>query len=1376
MPSGKVDLAALPEPRIVATRAARTPQEEILCGLFGELLGAQAVGAEDDFFALGGHSLLAVRLINRVREALGAELDVRDIFRAPTPAGLAGQLGRVGRRARPRPARRELPEALPLSHAQQRLWFLHQVDPSAAYTMATALRLRGAWHPDALRAALLDVVTRQEALRTVYPEVDGRPVQVILDPADAAPAWAESPSTMDGLAAAIEAAAGHVFDLANDRPLRANVLTLTEDDHVLVLVMHHIAGDGWSMGPLLSDLATAYAARLRGEAPDWTALAVRYADYTLWQHEVMGDPANPDSLYAEQLGYWRTQLAELPDQLNLPTDRPRPALPTHAGETHQVTLPPALHAAMTELARAHQVTLFMVLQAAVAALLSKLGAGNDIPLGSVVAGRTDAELDDLVGFFVNTLVLRTDTSGDPTFAELLARVRETDLAALSHQDLPFDQLVESLNPIRSLARHPLFQVMLVLQNLEEGRFELPGLEVDFEPIGHGGAKFDLTMVMSEAVEQGGIHASFEYATDLFDRATIEAFAERLIRLLDAVCREPGRRLGEVELLSAGERRLVLRDWQGAHREFDLSRTVCDLIAEHDPASVAVGPMTYGELNARANQLAHRLRVRPSTVVGVCLDRGPEMVAGMLGILRAGAAYAPLDPTYPQARLAFLIEDTAMPVIVTTRAMAALLPPCAAEMVYLDDIGGEPTTPLPGPLPDGVAYVIHTSGSTGAPKGVVIRHRTLTDMCLDHIERYGITPADRASQVAAQGFDATVWEIWPYLCAGASVHLPDQQTLDDADALLDWIVQTRLTACFLPTPRLELLLDDARLRRASLRWLFTAGDVLRRTLPEPLPYPLMNLYGPTEFTVVASGGEVPVGGKALPPIGRPVANSSALVLDDALRPVPVGVPGELYLAGSGTAAGYLGRHGLSATRFVANPYGPPGGRMYRTGDVVRWLADGQLAFQGRVDHQVKIRGIRIELGEIESVITQHPMVRQAVVVVIGQRLAAYVAASHVDAAELRRFVASKLPDYLVPAALVIVEELPLTLNGKLDRQALPAPEWGAAGQGRAPRTPVERQLTEIFAEALGRSEVSIDDSFFDLGGHSLLATRVISRIRQATGATVSIRTLFAAPTAAQLADQLLSTVDDDPLAVLLPLRTGGRRKPLFCVHPAAGVSWVYSGLLRHLRPDLPLYGLQARGFREPGAGADIAAIVPDYVAQIRSVQPHGPYRLLGWSFGGVVAHAMAAALQAEGETVELLAVLDGYPAKADPSISPLAADDPASLRELLRSVGIDAQPGTRQEFTAIAEGPFAMLGADGIAALPDVFAAHGNAVSTFDSGRVDGDLLFFAATGDEDPGDPQAWRRHVTGNIEVHEIPCRHGDMLQPDPLHQIATVLSRRLP
>ena len=1062
----------------------------------------------------------------------------------------------------------------------------------------------------------------------------------------------------------------------------------------------------------------------------------------------------------------------------------------------------------------------MVLQAAVAALLSRLGAGDDIPLGSVVAGRTDAALDDLVGFFVNTLVLRTDTSGNPTFGELLARVREADLSALSHQELPFDQLVESLRPTRSLARHPLFQVMLVLQNTGggDGAYALGDLDVDFEQIGQGGAKFDLTMVLSEQyAETGapdGIHASFEYASDLFDRGTVTAFADRLIRLLETVTASPAVPVEDVDLLSPVERANVLRDWQGADIDFPLEHTVPDLVAAWaalDPGAPAVASgeevLTYAALDAAANQVANGLvatGVRPGTIVGVCLERGVDMVVGLLGVLKAGAAYVPLDPHYPAARLAFLIEDTAMPVVVTQRALVDLVPPSDATLLCVEDTRSAATAlPAAGASPGGAAYVVHTSGSTGTPKGVIVRHRSLTDMCLDHAERYAITAADRTSQVAAQGFDATVWEIWPYLCAGASVHLPDQATLDDADALLDWIVATDLTTCFLPTPRLEMLIDEPRLARTRLRWLFTAGDVLRRTPPAGLPFTLMNLYGPTEYTVVASGTHVPPAavGKAatatptalatLPPIGRPVANTAMLVLNRALRPVPVGVPGELYLAGSGTAAGYLNRPGLTSTRFVANPYGPAGARMYRTGDIVRWLPDGDVSFVGRVDDQVKIRGIRIELGEIEAAIGRHPAVRQVVVLVCDdpggtKRLVAYVESDGVTAADLRRHAGGGLPDYLIPSVFVVMDALPLTVNGKLDRKALPAPVWGGGAGGRAPRTDTERVITGIFADTLGVTGVSIDDNFFDLGGHSLLATRMISRIRHETGIALSIRQLFTAPTPAALAEHIDTGPDadtgSDALAVLLPLRATGSRPPLFCVHPAAGISWVYSGLLRHLGADQPIYGLQAARFTRPDTpDASIAAMVGDYLAEIRTVQAHGPYHLLGWSFGGVVAHAIAARLRADGEQVAFLSILDGYPAAVDPHADRLTADDPRSLTALLTSLGFPTGDGDvsaeRYDRLARADGsPLAALGDAGIAALPAVFVENGNAMSGFDTGVYDGDVLFFAATGDPgSPPDPAVWHTHVTGALDVHEVACRHGEMLQAAPLDQIGPVLADRL-
>ncbi|MDQ1738774.1 MAG: hypothetical protein QOE53_426, partial [Pseudonocardiales bacterium] len=724
------------------------------------------MSADDNFFALGGHSLLAVRLVNRVRDALGSELDVRDVFLSPTPAGLAGRLDRAAGRTRPPLSAAPRPARIPLSHAQRRMWFLHQLEPSAAYTMATAMRLRGEWHAAAVRAALDDVVGRHEALRTTYPEVDGEPVAHVLP--DARPAWTQTSCRSEAdLARAIERASGHVFDLASEIPVRADVLELDETDHVLVLVLHHIAADGWSMGPLLADLAEAYTARRDGRAPAWEPLPVQYADYTLWKHAMLGDVDDPDSLLATELDYWRTQLAGLPDELALPTDRPRGPNRSGRGHTLYTEIPARLHAAVIELARTRQVTVYMVLQAAVATLLHRMGAGTDIPLGSVVAGRTDAAADDLVGFFANTLVLRTDLSGNPTFAEVLDRVRETDLSALSHQEVQFDQLVEALRPARSLARHPLFQVLLVLQNLGEAELALPGLDTNFEPVGTAAAKFDLTAIVSEMTADdgapAGLQAAFEYATDLFDAATIEALAGRLIRILETVTSDVDAHVGSIDVLSDDERDKVSSQWQGTVLELPTGRCVPDLIAEHArrvPGAPAVvsdaDTLSYAGLDARSNQLANRLvHLAPGTLVGVCLERGPDLVAAMLGILKAGAAYVPLDPNYPAARREFLAADTAMPAIVSRSGLGHLLPPGDAEIVSMDELDSQPpTAPARRPTPNGPAYVIHTSGSTGTPKGVVIDHSSLTDMCLEHARHYGITAADRASQVAAQGFDAT----------------------------------------------------------------------------------------------------------------------------------------------------------------------------------------------------------------------------------------------------------------------------------------------------------------------------------------------------------------------------------------------------------------------------------------------------------------------------------------------------------------------------------------------------------------------------------------------------------------------------------------------
>ncbi|MFD7659194.1 amino acid adenylation domain-containing protein, partial [Actinosynnema sp. NPDC059797] len=1123
-PNGKLDRRALPAPDYASAGSGdepRTPREEILCGLFAQVLGLASVGAEDGFFDLGGHSLLATRLISRVRAALGVELGIRDLFTAPTPRGLAARLESAGS-ARPALRPVERPEPLPLSHAQQRLWVLDQVHRgSTAYNSPWALRLRGALDVPALRAALTDVVDRHESLRTTFPEIDGAPVQRVLD---AAPDLVVTAVAADEVDAAVAAASAHAFDLAAEPPLRAHLLAVAPEEHVLVLVLHHIASDGWSKGPLLRDLAAAYTARVSGASPDWAPLSVQYADYALWQRDLLGVEDDPDSLVAGQLRFWREALAGAPDQLDLPTDRPRPAVPSGRGGLVVAEFGAEVRGAVRDLAAATGSTAFMVLHAGLAALLTRLGAGTDLPIGSPVAGRTDEALDDAVGFFVNTLVLRTDTSGDPTFTELLERVREADLAAYANQDVPFERVVEELNPVRSLARHPLFQVTLVLQNAGGGDGPaLPGLDVEPVSAWTGTAKFDLALAVTE---DEAFTANLEYAADLFDEATARSLLERLGRLLTAAAADPRARLGALDVFAPGERTRLLETWNDTAVPAGDWVSVPDLVARRaagTPDAPAVDELTYAGLDAAANRVARRLLdlgVRPGDPVGVCLHRSPAGIAALLGVLKAGAAYLPLDPDYPAERLAYVLADAAAPVVLTERALRDRV--TAPEVVCLDDPGTAPAEPVAVPVgPADAAYVIYTSGSTGRPKGVVVDHGGLADLCAWHVREYGITAADRAAQVAAQGFDAAVWEVWPYLVAGARLHLPDARTLADGDALVRWIAERRLTACFLPTPRLELVLDDLAAAGTSLRVVLTGGDALRRRPPAGAPFRLVNHYGPTEFSVVATGATVSPEDRAdvPPPIGGPVDNTRAYVLDARLEPVPVGVVGELYLAGAGLARGYHGRPGPTAERFTACPFGAPGERMYRTGDLVRRRADGALEFAGRADQQVKVRGFRIELGEVEAVLAGHPAVAHAAVVVREDRpglkaLVGYVAPrGPVDVAELRAHLGTVLPEHMVPAALVVLDALPLTANGKLDRKALPAPDLSAGG--RPPRTPREEILCGLFAELLGVPEVGLDDDFFDLGGHSLLATRLVSRVRTTLGAELAVADLFANPTVAGL---------------------------------------------------------------------------------------------------------------------------------------------------------------------------------------------------------------------------------------------------------------------
>ncbi|MFF2382011.1 non-ribosomal peptide synthase/polyketide synthase [Streptomyces sp. NPDC058108] len=1157
--NGKLDKTALPAPDAPATaggRLPRTPREEVLCEQFAAVLGVDRVGIDDDFFALGGHSLLAMRLVSRVRATLDTEVSLRTVFDAPTVARLAARLDETRTAARPAlTADRARPGRLPLSSAQRRLWLLHQVDgPTDAYTVPAAWRLTGVLDRAALEAAVGDLVARHATLRTVFPAgADGLPYQHVLEPGQAQVTIATEP--VERLAEA----AAHAFDLASEPPLRVTLFETGPDEHLLLILLHHIATDEWSDRPLLADLSTAYAARTAGHAPDWPPLPATYADYTLWQDELLARSGD------ELLAHWTERLRGLPDELTLPTDRPRPRESGHTGGTVGFTVPPELERTLRELARGEGVSMFMVAQAAVAALLHRLGAGDDIPLGAPVSGRGDEALEELVGFFVNSLVLRTDLSGAPDFTELLRRVRETDLAAYDHQDLPFERLVEALNPERSLARHPLFQVMVVHLGDPGGVPVLPGLTVRREPLGGHSAKFDLSFDFVEQGEGAGIQGWIEYSDDLFDHGTAELLAHRLVRLLEQVASDPRRSVRDLDILEADERALVVERWNDTAHE--VPRTT---LPELFRAQVARTPdatalvfeqqqLTYAELDARVERTARVLAglgAGPERTVAVALPRSADLVVALLAVQRTGAAYLPVDTGYPPERRALMLED-ARPVYVVEDALPQ-----------------GPEHELPASYdPSGPAYVIYTSGSTGRPKGVVVPHRGIVNRLLWMQDAYGLTTDDRVLQKTPSSFDVSVWEFfWP-LISGATLVVARPEGHKDPVYLAALIrEQDVTTAHFVPSMLRAFLDEPSAADCTGLRHVLCSGEALPAALADRfhtlLPAELHNLYGPTEASVDVTAVHVRPG-TATVPIGRPVWNTRVYVLDDALRPVPPGVAGELYLSGVQLARGYLHRPALSAERFVADPYGEPGARMYRTGDLARWTPSGTVDYLGRTDDQVKIRGFRVEPAETEAVLTRHPTVAHASVVARGQHLVAYVVAAPgrtPDPGELRAHTAAVLPEHMVPAAFVTLDAVPLTPNGKLDRKALPAPDFAAAATDTPPRTAREATLCDLVASVLGLERVGADDDFFTLGGDSIVAMQLVARVR-AAGLVITPRDVFRHKSPAGLA-AVAADLDDgaDPSsdAGLLAALTDAERAEISALGAAEvlPLSPLQAGLLFH----------------------------------------------------------------------------------------------------------------------------------------------------------------------------------------------------------------------
>ncbi|MEU8778954.1 amino acid adenylation domain-containing protein, partial [Streptomyces sp. NPDC048606] len=1232
--NGKVDRRALPAPDLSGLsgggRAARGAHEEIVAGVFAEVLGLASVGGDDDFFSLGGHSLLAARVIARLRTALGAECGIRDVFEARTVAGLAARLAGRTSAGRTAPVAGVRPDPLPLSYAQRRLWFLDQVEgPATTYNIPFAVRFDGTLDAGALDAALADVATRHEALRTVYGEHDGVPYQRVVDPAEAGVRLRVVEVADGRLDEAVTAALAHLFDLKAEAPLRVTLLRDHEGGgDALVVLLHHIASDEWSMGPFLRDLERAYEARCAGEEPLFAPLPVQYADFALWQRDLLGAVEEPGSLAARQAAYWREALAALPEEAGLTADRPRPAVAAHAGALLYREVPRELALGVRRLARESGTSVFMVVHAAVAALLHRLGAGEDIVLGSPVAGRSDSALDDLVGFFVNTLVLRTDLSGDPSFGELLERVRGADLAALDHADLPFEQVVEAVNPERTLARHPLFQTMVSYSTVTQDVRTLFGLPTRVDRVDPGVTKFDLDITFADAAHSEDLELEVFYSTGLFDRATVETFTDRLLRTLAEAVADPSRPVSAWELRDADERAMMAR-WNATDRAVPAAN-VAEVFAERaaltpDAVAVVAGEdrLTFAGLAERAGRLAAVLvaeGVGPDSVVALAVPRSADAVVAVLAVLKAGGAYLPLDLDHPAERLAFMLEDASPVCAVTTRAVADLVPGTPA--VVLDDPLTEArlAAAVPGPDvavdPENAAYVIYTSGSTGRPKGVVLRHAGLTALFRDHERELYLPVAARSGRrvralhTASFSFDSS-WEQLLWLVAGHELHVLDEFERRDAEAVVAYVRAAEIDALDV-TPSYGRRLVDAGLLAGPWRpALFLLGGeavpaALWTELRELPDVEVVNYYGPTEFTVdalVARVGDCPT-----PVVGRPLDNARAHVLDSRLRPLPVGVPGELYLSGTQNARGYLGRAALTSERFVADPFGGPGERMYRTGDLARWRADGLLEFLGRSDDQVKIRGFRVELGEVESALSALPGVSAAAVVVRedvagGARLVGYVTGT-ADPAAIRERLAPLLPEHMVPAAVVGLAELPTTISGKLDRAALPAPAAGEELVGRAPRGAAEERVAAVFAEALGLASVGADADFFRLGGHSLLATRVVARLR-AAGDDCSVRDVFEARTVAALAarvDGRGSTVRPALVAAARPERLplSYAQARLWFLHRLEGPNATYN--IPHV--------LRLRGAVDPAA---LRAAVADVVARHESLRTafaedaSGPYQ-------------------------------------------------------------------------------------------------------------------------------------------------------------------------
>ncbi|MBR8837984.1 MAG: amino acid adenylation domain-containing protein [Stigonema ocellatum SAG 48.90 = DSM 106950] len=1161
-PNRKVDRRALPAPDLYSDRtdkyvAPRTPTEEMLAQIWAQVLKLDLVGIHDNFFEIGGHSLLATQLVSRIRNIFQIELPLRSLFAAATVAQLAHLIGQLQQQNLELTSPPILPRAenaeLSLSFAQQRLWFLDQLKPnSALYNIPIALRLVGTLEVEALEQSLEEIIHRHEALRTNFITVDGKPNQII----QTATNWTLSVIELQHLPTSEQEIASQQlaitqaiqpFDLSSSALLRATLVVLHKTEHILLICMHHIVSDEWSMGVFIQELAALYNAYSQGQLSPLAPLPIQYADFALWQRQwLQGDTLQ------SQLSYWQKQLANAPALLVLPTDRPRPPVQTFVGAYQEFALSLELTQGLMQLSQQQGVTLFMTLLAGFDTLLYRYTGVADILVGTPIANRNRSEIEGLIGFFVNTLVLRTDLSENPSFSELLTRVRSMALGAYAHQDLPFEMLVEALQPQRDLSHTPLFQVTFLFQNAPMSPVELTGLTVSPLVLESTTAKFDLTLAMENT--NSGLVGVWEYNTDLFDSSTIERMAGHFHTLLEAIVANPKERISQLPMLTEVERQQLLIEWNDTQLNYPQDKCIHQLFEEQvqrNPDAVAVvfenQQLTYTQLNSRANQLAHYLRsmgVGADVLVGLCVERSLFTLVGLLGILKAGGAYVPLDPEYPQERLQFMLEDAAVSVLLTQQSLQERLPEHQAQLVCLDEIWEEivqnnPDNPTRVVTAFHLANVIYTSGSTGFPKGVMVEHTGLFNLAQAQIQTFDLHSDSRILQFASLSFDASIWEVIMAVGSGATLYLGTKDSLLPGTPLIQLLIDSCITHITLPPSALAVLPAE---KLPALQTIIVAGEACSAELIRQWSAGrnFFNAYGPTEASVCATIAKCTDGDQKIS-IGRPIANTQIYILDSHLQQVPVGVPGELHIGGAGLARGYFNRPELTQEKFIPNPF--DNSKLYKTGDLARYLPDGNIEYLGRIDNQVKVRGFRMELGEIEAVLRQYPHVQASVVIVRedipgDKRLVAYIVPQTEvipTISELRQFLKAKLPDYMVPNSFVILESLPLTPNGKVDRRALRAPDSHSELTDNfiAPSNPIEETLALIWAQVLKVELVGIHDNFFELGGHSLLATQVISRLQEAFGTSLPLRYIFESPTVAQLSEVIASQLETG-LSLTVPL--------------------------------------------------------------------------------------------------------------------------------------------------------------------------------------------------------------------------------------------------